>query len=66
MTKKDVERSSDVSPQKDSRDAVESAIERAKGDRKITWEAAIGRTHKKISKWEDSETASKRKRTAAA
>lgn len=65
MTKHDGKKTSDASPKKDTRDAVESAISRAKGDRRITWEAAIARTHKKISKWEESESSIRRKRSAA-
>lgn len=65
MTRRDAKKTSDASPKKDTRDAVESAISRAKGDRRITWEAALARTHKKVSKWEESESSHRRKRSVA-
>jgi hypothetical protein len=66
MTKKDSKKlSSGAIKMQDTRDAVESAIARSKGDKRITWEAAIARTHKKVGKWEGSESLNKRKRSAA-
>jgi hypothetical protein len=35
-----------------TRDAVETAIDRAKGDKSITWEGVHSRTSKKISRWQ--------------
>jgi len=37
----------------ETRDAVEFAIDLAKKDKSVSWEVAISRSHKKITKWED-------------
>jgi len=66
MNKKERKKTSDTATRQDTRDAVESAIARSKGDKRITWEAAISRTAKKINRWEGSEPVGKRKRSAAA
>lgn len=50
---------------KDSRDAVESAISNAKGDRGITWEATIARSNKKIGKWDAGASTGRKKHATA-
>ena len=55
-TKETRKQTCNVSSKKSSsRDAVESAIDRAKGNRRITWEAIIAKTPRRISLWEDQE-----------
>ena len=39
--------------QTETRDAVEFAIDLAKKDKSISWEVAISRAHKKVTRWED-------------
>lgn len=52
MSRKSKNHSCEALPRKSgSRDAVESAIDLAKGDKRITWEASA-RAAKKISRWE--------------
>ena len=65
MTKEDSRRVADVSPKKDSRDAVESAISGAKGDRGVTWEVSIARTNKKVGRWDETVGTARRKRSEA-
>ena len=39
-----------------TRDAVETAIDRAKGDKSGTWEAINSKTSKKITRWQAKDT----------
>jgi hypothetical protein len=39
--------------QTETRDAVEFAIDLAKKDKSISWEVAISRSHKRITRWKD-------------
>jgi hypothetical protein len=39
--------------QTETRDAVEFAIDLAKKDKSVSWEVAISRSHKKVTRWED-------------
>ena len=54
MTKKQNDHVCHASPRSGSRDAVESAIAKAKGDKTIRWQASG--TSKRISRWKFMET----------
>ncbi|HKX32862.1 MAG TPA: hypothetical protein VJ302_34590 [Blastocatellia bacterium] len=48
-TRKEEERSQPT----ETRNAVESAIDLAKKDKSVSWEVAISRFHKRVTRWKD-------------